>query len=164
MSVRYICPDCTTLLTQTKLVRGSSFVCQSCGGVLVNASVLRDQGDGNNFASLWSSARTESFASNRLCPSCRNQLRTFATEESRGSVALDLCAGCQAFWFDAGELQKVGVRLEGRKLHVAASLAEIELEGQQDQAALGKATSNAWTLVHYLRREFLHALLGRWLP
>lgn len=62
-----------------------------------------------------------------LCPNCRSEMTAMTLDGHQGSpVSIDICSGCEAFWFD---------RHESLKLAPASTLKLMKLIGENSRSA-----------------------------
>ena len=165
LDVEYICPACIAPLSPMSLSTGAlCWACRSCTGVLVSTSSLRREGSQRTFSSVWGALRAESFTALRKCPSCESPFRTFSSGSPETPVQLDGCSTCLVLWFDAGELERVGVDPGLATADVGAALATLEQEFTRDDQELRDTTNMLWLLAYYLRAQFQRLMYDKWLP
>ena len=111
-----VCPNCQTRLQPSKVSEGVVWTCDGCGGLWANVALLRRHSDKGVANGLWRTMRTSSVASQQRCPGCARAMTEFGVEKVADpgtTVVLTGCPGCQAFWFDGGELEQLRLSFSG---------------------------------------------------
>ena len=112
-SDRPVCPRCEAPLTSVATPIGARHTCDTCGGEAISEAVLERLSTSREVRTLLSAAvdATRRTRSLNNCPWCSAPMQTVRAAQSASteptgaaSVDIDVCAGCQLFWFDAGEL------------------------------------------------------------
>lgn len=124
------CPKCKTSLKMTRIAAGLLWMCGTCSGAAVNSAVLRRYLKNETVNELWRTAVTQSTPSRRLCPSCRQALRIFATSLDERRISLDLCKACQLMWFDTNELEAFpkAPKVQPAEMERNLELAKVQFE------------------------------------
>ncbi len=131
------CPACNSLLSKANLGDGMGYTCGACSGVWMNLAIVRRSISHKKASSFWKQAQTHGVPSSRKCSSCSRAMIGFSVEMDTGTVHLDLCEGCQAIWFDAGELaacQSARITLEAKTAPPPAQAKMASTHSSSDTA------------------------------
>ena len=154
-----ICPKCKTTLSPMRVAEGSLWKCEACSGTAINLAVLRRHLKSDTVRELWRTAMTESWTSNRRCPSCGNALREFAASRDNRRISLDLCKTCQLIWFDKNELEAFprAEKLHRPDMDENLALAKIGLEAEleSEQSSAENIIAQGMEILFLIIRLFL---------
>jgi len=104
----FACPHCTKRLSHATTAGGPAWPCSSCGGVAFPMATLRKtRMPAATVAGLFEKAKTGEGIRGRFCPICANWMCGLPVPVENDSVTIDVCAGCQLFWFDPKEFERV---------------------------------------------------------
>ncbi len=99
------CPRCGGELTASRTKSNQDCkMCPSCGGMTAKLSVL------NNMFANETLAQIKEFAAMRqqpgcICPDCGEQMSIIRVAIGEQRVEIDVCANCEAIWYDKNEFE-----------------------------------------------------------
>ena len=100
-----VCPNCRTTLIKRASKLGLVWICPSCNGRAAALEMVRNTVPRPIVNDLWQTARRVEKAGRRRCPACKRWMAEVPIIVGEATEHLDVCAGCQFIWFDAGELE-----------------------------------------------------------
>lgn len=142
--------------------RGSSWTCEECGGAAVTVAVIRQHAAPALANAIWNGAHESGAQSMRRCPGCSRSMKVFEVEDASGVTELEGCVGCQFFWFDAGELERLGIVMkEPAHARVDEAIVDLELEAVRERGRAEALVGTVRGLCRALLRAFI---LWLWWP
>jgi membrane associated rhomboid family serine protease len=101
------CPTCGKPLVRTPADGGVFWRCAACGGQAAGLSLLRTLLSPAYINQLWLAARAGKGVGGYQCPACGRPMKEVSASSEPNAPKLDVCAGCQFVWFDAGEYEQL---------------------------------------------------------
>lgn len=79
-------------------------MCETCGGVTIKLNLLKKIFDEDGLQGILTQAR-EHRQTGCLCPDCGLPMTLLHVASGKKSIEIDVCAKCQAIWYDKNEFE-----------------------------------------------------------
>jgi Zn-finger nucleic acid-binding protein len=101
------CPRCRVELEQIATPGGLIHRCRTCSGQAFTASVAGRTTTPHVVTALLVAASSNSGTSGVECPWCSRTMVVVCVDAKAATTGIDVCASCQLFWLDAGEVDRL---------------------------------------------------------
>jgi Zn-finger nucleic acid-binding protein len=98
------CPRCRRDLDVVSTPGSTTYRCPACSGRAVTVGMLRRFAPPEHVDAAWQATWRNAPETGGACPFCARPMRTVTLDDGTNPLVLDACRGCEAIWFDDGEL------------------------------------------------------------